>query len=228
MSYVFETEGVPTVPIAGIEEFFPVHRIYCVGQNYAKHAREMGINADRVSPFFFNKPADSIFSGSTQIPFPSATENSQHEVELVVAIGRKGNEIKESEALEYIFGYAVGLDLTRRDLQIEAKNKGLPWTTAKGFDHSAPCSSIHLASKVGYIDNGKITLSVNDEIRQKGDISDMIWSVKEIITFLSRFFELCPGDLIFTGTPDGVGKLNRGDKIEGEVENLDKLILKII
>ena len=143
MSYVFETQGVPTVPIAGIEEFFPVHRIYCVGQNYAKHAREMGINADRVSPFFFNKPADSIFSGSTQIPFPSATENLQHEVELVVAIGRKGNEIKESEALEYIFGYAVGLDLTRRDLQIEAKNKGLPWRVTFSYARAIQQSALN-------------------------------------------------------------------------------------
>jgi len=228
MSYVFDLQAIPTVPVAGTVDVFPVHRIYCVGQNYAKHAREMGNNADRVSPFFFNKPADSVFSGSMQIPFPSATENLQHEVELVVAIGRKGKEIKESEALEYVFGYAVGLDLTRRDLQIEAKKKGLPWTTAKGFDFSAPCSAIHLASKVGYLEKGEISLSVNDEIRQKGNISDMIWSVEEIISFLSHFFELCQGDLIFTGTPDGVGQLNRGDKIEVEVENLDKLMLKII
>ena len=228
MSYVFNLKGIPTVPVAGTVDVFPVHRIYCVGQNYTKHALEMGVNTDRVFPFFFNKPADSVFSGSTLIPFPPSTENLQHEVELVVAIGKKGIEIKESEALEYVFGYAVGLDLTRRDLQIEAKKKGLPWTTAKGFDYSAPCSAIHLASKVGYLDNGKITLSVNDEIRQKGDISDMIWSVEELISYLSRFFELCPGDLIFTGTPDGVGKLNRGDQIEGEIENLDKLILKIV
>ena len=228
MSYVFDLQGITTLPVAGMADVFPVHRIYCVGQNYFQHAREMGINADRVSPFFFNKPADSAFSGSSQMHYPLATKNLQHEVELVVAIGKKGKEIKESEALEYVFGYAVGLDLTRRDLQIEAKKKGLPWTTAKGFDYSAPCSAIHLVSKVGYIEKGSITLSVNNEIRQKGDISDMIWSVKEIISFLSRFFELCPGDLIFTGTPEGVGQLNRGDKIEGEVENLDKLMLKII
>jgi len=228
MNYVFELQDIPTVPVVGTVDFFPVHRIYCVGQNYSQHAREMGINADRVSPFFFNKPADSVISGCKEIPFPSATENLQHEIELVVAIGRKGKEIKESEALEYVFGYAVGLDLTRRDLQIEAKKKGLPWTTAKGFDYSAPCSAIHLASKVGYLEKGEITLSVNDEIRQKGNISDMIWSVKEIISFLSHFFELCPGDLIFTGTPEGVGQLYRGDKIEGEVENLEKLMLKII
>ena len=227
MSYVFDAQEIPTLPVSGTLDVFPVHRIYCVGQNYAKHAREMGINSDRASPFFFNKPADALFCGGTQIPFPLATENLQHEIELVVAIGKKGTQIQESKALEYVFGYAVGLDLTRRDLQIEAKKKGQPWATAKGFDFSAPCSSIHLVNKVGYLEKGKITLSVNDEIRQKGDISEMIWTVKEIISFLSYFFELCPGDLIFTGTPEGVGQLKRGDKIKGEIENIDKLNLRI-
>ena len=228
MNYVFDVPEIPSVNISGTSDLFPVHRIYCVGQNYVKHAREMGINVDRISPFFFSKPSDSVIPLATQVPFPLATENLQHEIELVVAIGKKGIEIQESEALEHVYGYAVGIDLTRRDLQIEAKMKSQPWTTAKGFDKSAPCSSIHLVSKDGYLDKGKITLSVNDEIRQKGDISEMIWSVKEIISFLSSFFELFPGDLIFTGTPRGVGQLKRGDKVEGEIENLEKFIFKII
>ena len=227
MNFVFKLNDYPSVPISGIADRFPVRRVYCVGQNYINHAIEMGVQKNRIQPFFFNKPADALCYGCNRIPYPSATKDFQHEIELVVAIGKKGKKIRELESLEYVFGYAVGLDLTRRDLQIVAKKNRQPWTTAKSFDFSAPCSKIHLASRVGYLDKGEITLTVNDKIRQKGDISDMIWSVNEIISILSFYFELYPGDLIFTGTPEGVGQLKKGDKIIGEVENLDKLILEI-
>jgi fumarylpyruvate hydrolase len=227
MSYVFTAQETPSVAVAGTTDVFPVHRIYCVGQNYANHAREMGANPEREAPFFFSKPADAVCAEGTRLPFPLATENLHHEIELVIAIGKKGTNILTEEALDYVFGYAVGLDLTRRDLQSEAKKKGRPWSTAKGFDNSAPCSVVHSVSEVGHFEHGKITLSINGELRQQGDISDMIWSVAEVVSSLSGFFELCPGDLIYTGTPAGVGPLKKGDKLEGEVENLAKLNITI-
>ena len=228
MNYVFEMREIPAVAVAGTEDSFPVHRIYCVGQNYAKHAREMGANPEREAPFFFSKPADAVCPEGARLPYPLATEDFHHEIELVVAIGKKGTHISASEALDYVFGYAVGFDLTRRDLQGEAKKKGRPWATAKGFDNSAPCSAVHSVGEVGHLERGKITLSVNGELRQQGDISEMICSVPEIISSLSSFFEICPGDLIFTGTPSGVGPLKRGDSLEGEVENLDRLHITIV
>ncbi|MGY8697974.1 MAG: fumarylacetoacetate hydrolase family protein, partial [bacterium] len=177
MSYVFTAQETPSVAVAGTTDVFPVHRIYCVGQNYANHAREMGANPEREAPFFFSKPADAVCPEGTRLPFPLATDNLHHEIELVIAIGKKGTNILTGDALDYVFGYAVGLDLTRRDLQSEAKKKGRPWATAKGFDNSAPCSAVHSVSEVGHFERGKITLSVNGELRQQGDISDMIWSV---------------------------------------------------
>ena len=227
MSYIFAKQETPSVMIEGTKDVFPVHRIYCVGQNYSNHAIEMGVNPEREAPFFFSKPADAICQEGSRLPFPLATENLHHEIELVIAIGKKGENILKGDALKYVFGYAVGLDLTRRDLQSEAKEKGRPWSTAKGFDNSAPCSAIHSVSEVGHFERGKITLSVNGELRQKGDIADMIWSVAEVISSLSCFFELCPGDLIYTGTPAGVGPLKKGDKLTGEVENLAKLNITI-
>ena len=227
MAYVFTAKETPSVAVAGTTDFFPVHRIYCVGQNYANHAREMGANPEREAPFFFSKPADAVFPEGSRLPFPLATENLHHEIELVVAIGKKGTNILATEALDYVFGYAVGLDLTRRDLQSDAKKKGRPWATAKGFDNSAPCSPVHTVSEVGHLERGSITLSVNGELRQQGDISDMIWSVAEVISSLSGFFELCPGDLVYSGTPAGVGPLKKGDKLEGEVENLAKLNITV-
>ena len=227
MNSVFTAQEIPSVAVAGTNDIFPIHRIYCVGQNYANHAREMGADPERESPFFFSKPADAICQEGSRLPFPIATENLHHEIELVIAIGKKGTNILTADSLEYVFGYAVGLDLTRRDLQSEAKKKGRPWSTAKGFDNSAPCSAVHSVGEVGHFERGKITLSVNGELRQKGDISDMIWSVAELISSLSSFFELCPGDLIYTGTPAGVGPLKKGDKLEGEVENLAKLNITI-
>ena len=228
MNYVFPIREIPVLSISGSKEFFPVHRIYCVGQNYSEHMHEMGSNPERDAPFFFSKPAAAIFNHNSRISYPSKTKNLHHEIELVVAIGVKGSKILKSKALNHVFGYTVGLDLTRRDLQQEAKKKGRPWDTAKGFDHSAPCSELHKVDEVGYLQKGSITLKVNGEIRQKGNISEMIWSIPEIISILSGFFELFPGDLIFTGTPSGVGPIFRGDKLEGTVEKLSKLEIKII
>ncbi len=228
MRYVFAKHEIPALSVTGTEELFPVHRIYCVGQNYSKHMREMGSNPERDAPFFFSKPADAVCRHGSNISYPPATKNLHHEIELVVAIGMKGINIPTTEALNHVFGYTVGLDLTRRDLQQEAKKKGRPWSVAKGFDNSAPCSVLHKVDEVGHLEQGKITLNVNGEIRQQGDISEMIWSIPEIISILSGYFELCPGDLIFTGTPEGVGPLNRGDILEGEVEQLTKLSITIV
>ena len=228
MSYVFPIHEIPVLSVAGTGDVFPVHRIYCVGQNYSEHMYEMGSNHQRDAPFFFSKPADAVFHQNSQISYPSKTKYLHHEIELVVAIGEKGSKITKSEAFNHVFGFTVGMDLTRRDLQHEAKKKGHPWTVAKGFDHSAPCSVLHKVDEVGYLEKGSITLRVNGEIRQQGDISEMIWSVPEIISILSEFFELCPGDLIFTGTPSGVGPLKRGDKLEGAVEKLTKLEINIV
>ena len=228
MGTVFKVQETPTVNVAGTGNSFPVHRIYCVGQNYADHVREMGANPEREAPFSFSKPADAVCPEGTKLPYPMATANLHHEVELIVAVGKNGTNIPASEALYYVFAYAVGLDLTRRDLLQEAKKKGRPWATAKGFDRSVPCSDLHKVEEVGHIERGKITLSVNGEISQQGDISDMIWSVAEILSSLSSFFELCPGDLIFTGTPAGVRPLECGDILEGEVENLAKLNITIV
>ncbi len=228
MNYVFPIHKIPVLSVAGTENVFPVHRIYCVGQNYSDHMYEMGSNPERDAPFFFSKPADAASNQISKISYPTNTKNLHHEIELVIAIGVKGKKIIKSEALNHIFGYTVGLDLTRRDLQMEAKKRSRPWSVAKGFDHSAPCSVLHKVDEVGYLKKGRIALKVNGEIRQQGDISEMIWTVPEIISILSEFFELCPGDLIFTGTPSGVGPIKRGDKLEGVVENLTKLEIKIV
>ena len=228
MNYVFPIHKIPVLSVAGTENVFPVHRIYCVGQNYSDHMYEMGSNPERDAPFFFSKPADAASNHNSIISYPANTKNLHHEIEMVIAIGVKGKKIIKSEALNHIFGYTVGLDLTRRDLQMEAKKKSRPWSVAKGFDHSAPCSVVHKVDEVGYLEKGRIALKVNGEIRQQGDISEMIWSVPEIISILSEFFELFPGDLIFTGTPSGVGPIRRGDKLEGVVEKLTKLEIKIV
>jgi len=228
MNYVFKIHEIPVLSVAASHDFFPVRRIYCVGQNYSDHMYEMGSNPERDAPFFFSKPADAIFFQNSKISYPPKTNNLHHEIELVVAVGEKGKNISKSEALNHVFGYTVGLDLTRRDLQQVAKKKGRPWDVAKGFDHSAPCSVLHRVDEVGYLEKGRISLKVNGEIRQQGDISEMIWSVSEIISILSGFFELYPGDLIFTGTPSGVGTIKRGDKLEGVIETLTKLEVKIV
>jgi fumarylpyruvate hydrolase len=225
--YVFPTQPTPAVPIAESPDTLPVRRIFCVGRNYAEHAREMGMDPDREPPFFFMKPADAIVPGGGTIPYPLRTTNLHHEIELVVALGRGGTQISSASALEHVFGYAVGLDLTRRDLQAEARKQGKPWDTAKGFDRSAPISPIVPASRCGHPARGRITLSVNGALRQQGDLADMIWNVPEIIAELSTLFELAAGDLIFTGTPAGVGRLVRGDVAQGQIEGVGELTLRI-
>ncbi|WP_129781387.1 fumarylacetoacetate hydrolase family protein [Peristeroidobacter soli] len=222
MSFVFQPPAPPAVAVVGRTERFPVHRIYCVGRNYAAHAREMGKDPEREAPFFFTKPADAIVENGARIPFPSRTSDLHHEIELVVAIGTGGANIGISQAMSHVFGYAVGLDLTRRDLQAEAKDKGRPWDTAKGFDRSAPITAITPAGDVK-LDDSRIWLKVNGALRQQGAIADMIWNVAEIVAELSTLFELAPGDLIYTGTPAGVAAIKSNDALEGGVDGLETL-----
>jgi len=217
--FVFTPPAIPSVPIAGGGRF-PVRRIFCVGRNYAEHAREMGGDAEREPPFFFAKPADAIVVDGAPMPYPPLTRSLHHEVELVVAIGEGGREISHHEALRHVFGYAVGLDMTRRDLQAEAKKSGRPWDMAKGFDHSAPIGEIHRAERIGSPTSGAITLHVGAALRQQGDLSEMIWSVPEIIAQLSTSVSLQAGDIIFTGTPAGVGEVVPGDTLVGAISGV--------
>jgi fumarylpyruvate hydrolase len=217
MDFVIEPAGQVTVPVVGTAQKFPVRRIFCVGRNYAAHAREMGGDPNREPPFFFTKPADAVVTGGTNTPYPPATENLHHEMELVVAIGTGGTDISAENALAHVFGYAAGIDLTRRDLQDAAKAARRPWDMSKGFDASAPISAIAPAAAIGHPASGRITLTVNGQMRQEGDLNDQIWPVPEIIAALSRLVALAPGDLIFTGTPEGVGPLQRGDEVVGEI-----------
>jgi fumarylpyruvate hydrolase len=221
--YVFTPPAIASVAVHGTDARFAVHRIYCVGRNYAAHAREMGQDPEREPPFFFMKPADALVANHQEIPFPSCTNNLHHEIELVVALGSGGKDMSADRALDLVFGYAVGNDLTRRDLQAEARDKGRPWETAKAFDRSAVISAIHPVTRTAHPRSGRIWLSVNGELRQQGNLADLIWSVPEIIAELSRLFELTCGDLIYTGTPAGVAALKRGDKLEGGIEGLDTL-----
>ena len=220
--FVFPPAAVPSVEIAGNRQRFPVHRIYCVGRNYAEHIREMGSDPEREPPVFFTKPPDAVTANGTQVPYPPRTSNFHHEIELVVAIGRSGRNVAAADALDRVFGYAAGNDLTRRDLQQAARKKGQPWDIGKAFDRSAPVGAIRPATR-GHVSKGRIWLAVNGEKRQDADVADMIWSVPEIIAELSALFELQPGDLIFTGTPAGVGPLQPGDRIEGGVDGLEVL-----
>ena len=223
MSYEFAPPMAPSVEIAGASTRFPVHRIYCVGRNYAAHAREMGMDPEREPPFFFSKPADAVVPNGASVPYPPRTANLHHEIELVVAIGEGGRNIPVANALAHVFGYAVGNDLTRRDLQAAAKDRGQPWDTSKGFDHSAPITAIGRVADVGHPSRGAIWLEVNGQPRQRADLCEMIWSVPEIVSELSMLYELKPGDLVFTGTPAGVGPVVRGDSIVGGVDGLDTL-----
>jgi fumarylpyruvate hydrolase len=226
MTFAFSPPAQAAVAIVGRSERFPVHRIYCVGRNYAAHAREMGKDPEREPPFFFAKPADAVVANDAVLPYPTRTADLHHEIELVVALGKGGANIDPTRALEHVFGYAVGLDLTRRDLQAEAKGQGRPWDTAKGFDRSAPIAAI-TPSIDGQLTNAKIWLEVNGTLRQQGLLADMIWSVPEVIAELSTLFELAPGDLIFTGTPAGVAALRPGDRLEGGIDGLETLRISI-
>ncbi|WP_206954630.1 fumarylacetoacetate hydrolase family protein [Trinickia acidisoli] len=238
MEFVFAPAPAVAVPIAesadtaSARERFPVRRVYCVGRNYAAHAREMGHDPDREPPFFFSKPADAVLyvaPGTTgEFPYPSRTNDVHHEMELVAAIGRAGRDIAVEHALEHVYGYALGLDMTRRDLQAEAKKMGRPWDVAKGFDHSAPLGPIHPVSRVGHIERGAIWLEVNGAERQRSDVSQLIWSTAETIAYLSTLFTLEPGDLVFTGTPEGVGAVARGELMTGGVDGLGELSVRVI
>jgi fumarylpyruvate hydrolase len=228
MSFVIPPGPQPSVEVADGDARFPVHRIYCVGRNYAKHAREMGMDPEREAPFFFAKPADAVVANGTPVPYPPRTSNLHHEIELVVAIGAGGRDIPLDAALAHVYGYAVGLDLTRRDLQFAARDQGRPWDVSKGFDHSAPLGAIRPAAAMGHLEQGAIWLEVNGEPRQRANLSEMIWSVPEIVAELSTYFELRPGDLVFTGTPEGVGAVRRGDSLVGGIDGLETLRVTIV
>ena len=226
MGLVVPAWEVPTLPVLGSADLFPVRRIYCIGRNYAAHAREMGAD-ERDPPFFFLKPADAIVQNGATVPYPPATKDFHYEGELVAAIGKGGADIPVERANDHVFGYAVGIDLTRRDLQMEARNKGRPWDMGKGFDHSAPCSEIVPASRIGHPTKGEVSLKVNGEYRQKGDIADLIWTIPESIAYLSGLMRLEPGDLLFTGTPEGVGAVGKSDEILVHVDGVCDLTIRI-
>ena len=221
--FCFAPQPQPSVGIADSTERFPVRRIICVGRNYAAHAREMGKDPDREPPFFFTKPADAVIDDCGPVPYPPLTKNLHHEVELVVAIATGGSDIPPDKALGHVWGYGVGVDLTRRDLQDEAKKMARPWDWSKGFDNSAVCAALYPVAKVGNPASGRIWLSVNGEVQQDGNLDEMIWPVADTIAFCSKSMALQSGDLIFTGTPSGVGALEPGDKVEGGIEGLGEL-----
>jgi fumarylpyruvate hydrolase len=232
MSFVFAPHLNSAIPIAGCDDSFPVRRVFCVGRNYAEHAREMGA-ADQAAglepPFFFMKPGDAVVCGrdELQIAYPPATQNLHHEVEMVIALGQGGANVTVDAAQSLIFGYAIGLDLTRRDMQARAKEKSHPWDMSKGFDQSAVCGEIHPVAEVGHPVNGRIWLRVNGDLRQQGDLAEMMWKVPNIIANLSSMVRLEAGDLIYTGTPAGVGPVERGDLLEGGVEGIATLRARI-
>ena len=231
MSFLFSPPATVSVPVMGESRAFPVHRIYCVGRNYEEHAKEMGFTG-REPPFFFLKPADALVvvaAGQTgTMPYPSQTSNLHHEIELVVAIGKGGKNIKAADAAQHIYGYAVGLDMTRRDLQNDMKKQGRPWCIGKAFDHSAPIGPITPLAHAGDVNNADIRLQVNDSDRQRSNVSKLIWNVAETIEHLSAAWELQPGDLIYTGTPEGVAAVVKGDTLVGQVAGLGELKIQIV
>lgn len=232
MTYVFPAPEQAAVPVAGSTALFPVRRVYCVGRNYAAHAREMGGDPTREPPFFFTKPADALQPVPAGVlaehAYPPMTQSYHHEVEMVTALSHGGRDVAVEEALSLVFGYAVGLDMTRRDLQDEAKALRRPWATAKGADFSGPIGPIHPVSQVGHPASGEIALEIDGEVRQKADLSEMVWSVAEQIAYLSRYFELFPGDVIFTGTPEGVGAVHRGETMTARVATLGEIRLTVV
>jgi fumarylpyruvate hydrolase len=231
MNYVFPPEPQVGVPVAGTNELFPVRRIYCVGRNYAAHAREMGAD-ERDPPFFFCKPDNTIVvcppGRTVEVPYPGQTSDYQHEIELVAAIGKAGRDIPVARALEHVWGYAVGLDMTRRDLQGQMKKQGRPWEVGKAFDQSAPIGPIHPASKVGHLAKGALWVQVDGVDKQRSDVSLLIWNVAETIANLSTLFELQPGDLIYTGTPEGVNAVQRGQTMVGGIDGLGEIRVKVV
>lgn len=228
MATIFPPKPTPVVEIAGSKDTFPVHRIYCVGMNYRDHVIEFGSNPDEVDPVFFMKPADAIVANGVDVPYPPKTNDFHYEIELVIAIGKQAINISEDEAEDHIFGYAVGNDLTRRDLQAEMKVLGMPWDTSKGFDKSATITAIHPASVIGHPKEGRIWLSVNGKIKQDSNINDMIANSNQIVAALSELYTLEPGDLIYTGTPSGIGPVVVGDVMEAGIDGIDTLITKVV
>lgn len=231
MKFAIPQQPVAVVPVAGSDAVFPVHRIYCVGRNYVEHAQEMGATG-REAPFFFMKPADAILpvphGAIGEMPYPSMTSDLHHEIELVAAIGKGGKNIAAADAMQHVWGYAVGIDMTRRDMQSEAKKLGRPWCTSKGFDYSAPIAPIHPVAQAGAISSAEIRLDVNGATRQKSSIEKLIWNIAETIEHLSKYYALQPGDLIFTGTPAGVAAVGKGDLLEGAIDGLGELKVRIV
>ncbi|HEX7338620.1 MAG TPA: fumarylacetoacetate hydrolase family protein [Rhodanobacteraceae bacterium] len=228
MTYLFDPPAIASLPVMGDERRFPVRRIFCIGRNYADHAREMGATVERSHPVFFTKPTDALVADGGDVPYPSATGQFHHEVEMVVALRHGGRDVDEASAQDLVFGYGIGLDLTRRDLQAAAKKRGQPWDTAKGLDHGAPVSAIVPASVAQPSPATTLSLSVNGQLHQQSTLDAMLWSVPEIIAELSWLFELKPGDLIFTGTPAGVGPLERGDRFHAELAGIATLDGRIV
>jgi fumarylpyruvate hydrolase len=228
MGYVFAPAAVTALAIRGTGELFPVRRVYCVGRNYAEHAVEMGGDPDKEPPFFFQKNPDNLVPGGGDFPYPPATSNVHHEIELVVALGKGGADIPVDAALSHVFGYAVGLDMTRRDLQDVAKETRRPWEVAKAFESSGPVGELAPASAIGHPNAGAIWLDVNGARRQSGDLNQLIWKVPEAISYLSKLFRLAPGDLIFTGTPAGVGAVKRGDALDGHIDAIGDLRVRVV
>ncbi|MEI8298749.1 MAG: fumarylacetoacetate hydrolase family protein [Pseudomonadota bacterium] len=227
MRFIIDPPPQSSIPVRDSDARFPVRRVYCVGRNYEAHAREMGTDPNREPPFIFQKPADAVVEDNSVVHYPPQTNNFHHEIELVVAIGRGGKNLSLEEANAHVLGYAVGIDLTRRDLQLAARDAGRPWEWGKAFDCSAPCSALSLAGKIGHPSSGRIWLSVNGVTRQEADISQLIWSVPEVIVFISNSMVLQPGDLIFTGTPAGVGPLVPGDMVAGGVDGVGTIGMRV-
>jgi fumarylpyruvate hydrolase len=226
--YVIDPPAVATVPVRGASKVFPVRRVYCVGRNYAEHAIEMGGDPNKEPPFFFQKNADNLVAGSGAFKYPSQTKDVHHEIELVVFLAKGGENIPVESALDHVFGYAVGLDMTRRDLQAEAKKTGRPWESGKAFEESAPVGEIVPASEIGHPEKGAIWLEVNGKRVQEGDLNQLIWKVPEAIAYLSGLFRLAPGDVIMTGTPAGVGPVQRGDEMLGHIDGIGELKVTVV
>lgn len=232
MAFVFAPGAPIALSVVGSGDQFPVRRVYCVGRNYAAHAREMGFDPDREPPFFFCKPDNAIvpvaYGEVLELPYPAQTSNYHYEAELVAVIGKSGSDIRIENALDYVWGYAIGLDMTRRDLQIKMREMGPPWEIGKAFDLSAPVGPIHPVSEVGHIEKAGLWLAVNGEMKQKSDVSHLIWSLAETVSYLSKFFRLEPGDVIFTGTPEGVGPVKTSDTMKVGIERLGELTVKVV
>lgn len=228
MNTVIPSPAQPSIPVAGRAERFPVRRVFCIGRNYADHAREMGAAVDKTNPMFFTKPADALVTDGADVPYPSATNDLHHEVEMVVALGAGGSDLSVEQAAQLVWGYGVGLDLTRRDLQAQAKAKGAPWDVAKAFDHSAPISALVPAAEVALSATTRIALEVNGELRQEATLGDMLFNVAEILSALSKLFELKAGDIVYTGTPAGVAALQRGDRFRATVEGVATLEGRVV